>query len=43
LRTHLEPLPLSNVPAGFVVTQTPPAFSTTTSGAIVVLGVSAGS
>jgi hypothetical protein len=41
LRSRIEPLPLSSVPAGFVVTETPGAFSTTTSNAIVVLGVSA--
>jgi PASTA domain len=41
LRSRSEPLPLSSVPAGFVVTQTPGAFSTTTSNAVVVLGVSA--
>ena len=40
LRSHVQTLPLTNVPAGFVVTQTPMAFSTTTSGAIVSLGVS---
>lgn len=42
LRSRVEPLPLSSVPAGFVVTETPGAFSTTTSNAVVVLGVSAG-
>lgn len=42
LRSHIEPLPLASVPAGFVVTQTPIALSTTTSGAIVQIGVSAG-
>jgi hypothetical protein len=40
LRSHVQMLPLSNVPPGFVVTQSPDAFSTTTSGAIVALGVS---
>jgi hypothetical protein len=42
LRSRVQSLALGNVPAGFVVTQTPIAYSTTTSGAIVVLGVSAG-
>ncbi len=41
LKSKIESLPLSNgTPPGFVVTQTPVAFSTTTSGASVVLGVS---
>jgi cytochrome bd-type quinol oxidase subunit 1 len=40
LRTQVRPLPLKSVPAGFVVEQNPIAFSTTTSGAVVVLGVS---
>jgi hypothetical protein len=41
LRSRIEPLPLSSVPAGFVVTQTPGAFTTTTSNSVVILGVSA--
>lgn len=41
LRSHVQTLPLTNVPPGFVVTQSPMAFSTTSSGAIVSLGVSA--
>jgi hypothetical protein len=40
LRTQVRPLPLNSVPAGFVVEQTPMAFSTTSSGGVVVLGVS---
>jgi len=40
LRTQVRPLPLGNVLPGFVVEQTPMAFSTTSSGAVVVLGVS---
>jgi eukaryotic-like serine/threonine-protein kinase len=40
LKSKIESLPLSNVPAGFVVTQTPGALSTTTTGAVVMLGVS---
>ena len=40
LRTQVRPLPLGNVVPGFVVEQTPIAFSTTSSGAAVVLGVS---
>jgi PASTA domain len=40
LRTQVRPLPLKSVPPGFVVEQTPIAFSTTSSGAVVVLGVS---
>jgi PASTA domain len=40
LRTQVRPLPLGNVVPGFVVEQTPMAFSTTSSGAVVVLGVS---
>lgn len=40
LRTQVRPLALRSVPAGFVVEQSPIAFSTTTSGAVVVLGVS---
>jgi len=44
LRARVQPLSLPNkVPAGFVVTQSPLAFSTTTSGAMVLLGISAGS
>jgi hypothetical protein len=42
LRSHVQSLALGNVPAGFVVTQTPIAYSTTTSGSMVLLGVSAG-
>jgi hypothetical protein len=42
LRSRVQSLALGNVPAGFVVTQTPMAYSTTTSGSIVLLGVSAG-
>jgi cytoskeletal protein RodZ len=42
LRSRVQSLALGNVPAGFVVTQTPIAYSTTTSGSIVLLGVSAG-
>ena len=41
LKSKVESLPLSNgTPPGFVVTQTPVALSTTTTGAIVMLGVS---
>jgi hypothetical protein len=41
LKSKVESLPLSNgTPPGFVVTQTPVALSTTTSGATVLLGVS---
>jgi hypothetical protein len=40
LRSHVQMLPLANVPPGFVVTQSPGAFETTTSGAIIALGVS---
>ena len=40
LRTQVRQLPLGNVLPGFVVEQTPMAFSTTSSGAVVVLGVS---
>ena len=40
LKAQVENLPLGNVPAGFVVTQTPVAESNTTSGAVVVIGVS---
>jgi hypothetical protein len=40
LRSHVQMLPLPNVPPGFVVTQSPEAFSTTSSGAVVSLGVS---
>ena len=39
LKAQIENLPLGNVPAGFVVTQTPVAASSTTSGSVVVLGV----
>jgi hypothetical protein len=41
LRSRIEPLPLSSVVAGFVVTQTPGAFTTATSNSVVILGVSA--
>ena len=40
LRVHVQSLPLSNVPAGFVVTQTPIAFSTTAPNAVVIIGAS---
>jgi PASTA domain len=41
LKSKVESLPLSNgTPTGFVVTQTPVALSTTTTGAVVMLGVS---
>ena len=40
LRSQVRRLPLSNVVPGFVVQQTPMAFSTTSSGSVVVLGVS---
>jgi hypothetical protein len=42
LRTRVQTLALPNVPAGFVVTQSPIAYSTTTSGSMVLLGVSTG-
>jgi beta-lactam-binding protein with PASTA domain len=41
LKADVQTLPLKSVPAGFVVTQTPNAFSTTTTNAIIALGVSA--
>jgi hypothetical protein len=40
LRTQVRPLPLGNILPGFVVEQTPMAFSSASSGAVVVLGVS---
>jgi hypothetical protein len=42
LRARVQPFAVGNVPAGFVVTETPMAFSTATSGSIVLLGVSTG-
>ena len=43
LKSKVESLPLSNgTPPGFVITQTPVALSTTTTGAVVMLGVSGG-
>ena len=41
LRVRVQTLPLRNVPAGFVVTQTPTAFATAAPNAVVILGVSA--
>jgi hypothetical protein len=40
LRVLVQTLPLRNVPPGFVVTQTPIAFSTTTRNTVVIIGVS---
>lgn len=42
LDAKIELLPLSSAPPGFVVTQAPVALSTTTTHAIVTLGVSSG-